>query len=289
MYVRGAKSFKVITDHKPLERIWQKAKPPLRIERWGLRLQPYKFSIEYRPGAKNPADYMSRHPDVPEAKATSREQKFAEHYVNFIAETSTFPAMSLEEVKSATSQDKTLMKANEYVRNGRWFEIKTVCDSEVDIKELQEVSNVREELSCLDNVLLRGYKIVLPAKLRNKAVSIAHEGHQGMNRTKSFISSKVWFPRLNEKVEHTVQNCLACQTRYAVPERMEPLNISEMPGKAWENLSMDFCGPLRSQRASIYLLVIVDEYSRYPVVEITKSVSANANVINLWVPTGYQN
>jgi hypothetical protein len=91
-------------------------------------LQPYKFSIEYRPGAKNPADYMSRHPDASEAKATSREQKFAEQYVNFIAETSTFPAMSLEEVKSATSQDKTLMKAIEYVRNGRWFEIKTVCD-----------------------------------------------------------------------------------------------------------------------------------------------------------------
>jgi hypothetical protein len=244
MYVRGAKSFKVITDHKPLERIWQKAKPPLRIERWGLRLQPYKFSIEYRPGAKNPADYMSRHPDASEAKATSREQKFAEHYVNFIAETSTFPAMSLEEVKSATSQDKTLMKAIEYVRNGRCFEIKTVCDSEVDIKELQEISNFREELSCLDNVLLRGYKIVLPAKLRKKAVSIAHEGHHGKNRTKYFIRSKVWFPRLNEKVEHTVQNCLACQTTYAGPERMEPLNMSEMPGKAWENLSMDFCGPL---------------------------------------------
>jgi hypothetical protein len=138
----------------------------------------------------------------------------------------------------------------------------------VDIKELQEISNVREELSCLDNVLLRGYKIVLPAKLRNKAVSIAHEGHQGMNRTKSFIRSKVWFPRLNdEKVEHTVQNCLAYQTTYAGPERMEPLNISEMPEKAWENLSMDFCGPLPTGE---YLLVIVDEYSRYPVVEITK-------------------
>ena len=182
MYVRGAKSFKVITDHKTLKRIWQKARPPLRIKRWGLRLQPYKFSIEYRPGTKNPADYMSRHPHLSEAKATSCEQKFAEHYVNFIAETSTLPAMSLKEVKDATSQDKTLMKAIEYVYNGRWFEIKFLSNSEADIKELQELSNVREELSCLDNVLLRGHKIVLSAKLRNKAVSIAHEGHQGMNR-----------------------------------------------------------------------------------------------------------
>ena len=151
----------------------------------------------------------------------------------------------------------------------------SLSDSEVDIKELQEISNVREELSCLDNVLLREHKIVLPAKLRDKAVSIAHEGHQGMNRTKSFIRSRVWFPRLNEKVEHAVRNCLACQTTHAGPERMEPLNMSEMPGKAWDNLSMDFCGPLPTGE---YLLVIIDEYFGYPAVEITKSVSANATV-----------
>ena len=176
MYVRGAKSFKVISDHKLLKRIWQqKARPPLRIERWGLRLQPYKFSIEYRPGKKNPADYMSRHPHLSEAKATSREQKFAEHYVNFIAEKSILPAMSLEEVKDTTSQDKALMKATEYVRNGWWFEIMFLSNSQVNIKQLQELNNVCEELSCLDNVLLHGHKIVLPAKLCNKAISIAHK------------------------------------------------------------------------------------------------------------------
>ena len=53
------------------------------------------------------------------------DTEYTEHYVIFIAETSTLPAMSLEEVKSATSQDKTLMKAIECVRNGLWFEIKS--------------------------------------------------------------------------------------------------------------------------------------------------------------------
>ncbi|CAC5357575.1 unnamed protein product [Mytilus coruscus] len=37
MYIRGAPNVKIITDHKPLERIWQKPKPPLRTEHWGLR------------------------------------------------------------------------------------------------------------------------------------------------------------------------------------------------------------------------------------------------------------
>jgi hypothetical protein len=61
--------------------------------------------------------------------------------------------------------------------------------------------------------------------------------------------------------------------------------------------SMDFCGPLPTGEYPL-VDVIVDEYSRYPVVEITKSVSLRCkcygtgcwwSVINLWVPTGYQN
>ena len=45
MYLCGAPHFVVWSDHKPLERIWKKAKAPsLRIERWGLRLQSYNMT-----------------------------------------------------------------------------------------------------------------------------------------------------------------------------------------------------------------------------------------------------
>ena len=43
-------------------------------------------------------------------------------------------------------------------------------------------------------------------------------------------------------------------------------------GGAWRNLSMDFLGPLPSGEE---LMVLVDEYSRFPIVEIFRSVSAN--------------
>jgi hypothetical protein len=56
--------FTLITDHKPLEVIYgsKSAKVSARIERWILRLQPYTFKVVYKPGATNPADYLSRHP-----------------------------------------------------------------------------------------------------------------------------------------------------------------------------------------------------------------------------------
>ena len=55
---------------------------------------------------------------------------------------------------------------------------------------------------------------------------------------------------------------------------MEPLNILELiPRKAWGHLScIDCCGPLSTGE---YLVVIIDEYSRYLV---TKSVSANTTI-----------
>ena len=40
-----------------------------RIERWGLRLQPYKLTITYQHGSDNPADCMSRHPSVKTIKS----------------------------------------------------------------------------------------------------------------------------------------------------------------------------------------------------------------------------
>jgi len=33
------------------------SKPSARIERWVLRLRPYTFQIDYKPGEQNPEDY----------------------------------------------------------------------------------------------------------------------------------------------------------------------------------------------------------------------------------------
>ena len=67
-------------------------------------------------------------------------------------------------------------------------------------------------------------------------------------------------------------NCVAFQIVSDDNPSMEPFQMSDMPNQAWENLSMDFCGPLPTGQ---YLFVIIDEHSRYPVVEIVNSVSAN--------------
>ena len=75
------------------------------------------------------------------------------------------------------------------VRSSRWHEIKTINDPNIDMKELQLFYNVRDELAChTDNTLLRNNLIIIiPSSLRCQAIDIAHEVHQGINCTKSFI------------------------------------------------------------------------------------------------------
>ena len=69
-YLYGG-TFTIITDHKPFECIYGRSnsKPSARIERWVLRLQPYRFKVEFRNGKDNPADYMSRHPSTKISRA----------------------------------------------------------------------------------------------------------------------------------------------------------------------------------------------------------------------------
>ena len=58
LYLFG-QEFTIISDHKPLETIFNNpnSKPPARIERWRLKLQPYHYRVQYRPGKSNTADY----------------------------------------------------------------------------------------------------------------------------------------------------------------------------------------------------------------------------------------
>ena len=49
--------------------------------------------------------------------------------------------------------------------------------------------------------------------------------------------------------------------------------MPDLPRGPWLHLSMDFCGPLPSGE---YLMVLMDEYSRFPFVDIVCKTSADA-------------
>lgn len=91
-----------------------------------------------------------------------------------------------------------------------------------------------------------------------------------MVKTKQLLRTKVWFPKMDNLCTETIQACVPCQ---ACDERshQEPLSMTKLPERPWAEVAIDLHGPLQSGK---YLLVIIDEQSRFPVVEVVRSTSA---------------
>ncbi|RUM41893.1 MAG: hypothetical protein DSY80_08160 [Desulfocapsa sp.] len=172
--------------------------------------------------------------------------------------------ITLEDVKRETARDDTLQTVIQLVRPGRWHEAgdTNVC----------AFRDVQEELTVSHDglAIIRDTRLVIPTALQKRVIELAHEGHQGISKTKSLIRSKVWFPLMDTAVEESIGRCIPCQANYN-RSQFEPLNMSKFPRGPWVNVCIDFCGPLPSGE---YLLVVTDEYSRYPVVEIVRHTSA---------------
>ena len=64
-YLLGAQQFKVFTDHKPLQAMFNKTAGdlPPHIEKFIMDIQEYDFIVEYHPET-NIADYLSRHHEM---------------------------------------------------------------------------------------------------------------------------------------------------------------------------------------------------------------------------------
>ena len=196
-YVYGC-AFIIITDHKPLEVIYGNvnSKPSARIERWVLRLQPYCFKVIYRQGKNNPADYMPRHP----SSTLGRQHLYTEHYINFIAKNSVPKAMTRDEIATETANDNILKLLKQAIISDNWQD-----------KRLNYFRKLKGEFSVTpEGIIIRGTRIFIPQKLRKRAIALAHESHQGVDKTKALIREKIWYPHIDVRIKEMVDNCIPC-------------------------------------------------------------------------------
>ena len=89
----------------------------------------------------------------------------------------------------------------------------------VSISELKAYRKIKSELALneYDRIILRGSRIILPERLRLKAIHIAHEGHKGLVKTKQWLREKVWYPGIDKLVKNAVDTCILCQANGPKP------------------------------------------------------------------------
>ena len=147
---------------------------------------------------ENGADYLSRHPNT---KNICEAVKPTERYVHFIAQNARPIALSAEEMEEETEKDKECQMIKEALKTGKWHKL-----NENTRKAFEKIA---DEISITPGgLILKGARIFVPSTLQDRVIELAHEGHQGIVRTKQLLKSKVWFPKMDSAVEKPLTSVL---------------------------------------------------------------------------------
>ncbi|CAB4004423.1 Retrovirus-related Pol poly from transposon, partial [Paramuricea clavata] len=229
-----------------------------------------------------PSARLERHP-LPNYYNTNtcKTPNLADDHIRFIAQNAVPIALGIEQLRKAVKQDSTLQALIEILQNNTWNSLATKQpdNTDIDLDELKAFKKIQHELSLTSDVdlILRENRLVIPKQLRKQVIQLAHEGHQGLVKTKKLIREKVWFPGIDALAAKAVKDCLACQS-VGQPAKLAPLNPLPIPLQAWDTLYVDFLGPLSSKDL---LLVVIDGRTRFPEVAIVRSTNAKSTITSL--------
>ena len=178
--------------------------------------------------------------------------------------------VSKQKILEATLIDPVLIKLTEAIKENK---------IEKDATELQPYSRVFYELTLTtEGLILRDNRLLIPTSLQTEIIQKAHEGHLGITKTKQLLRSKVWFPNIEIQVETIIKHCIACQA-IDVKTHKAPLIMSPVPSAPWNEISIDLKGPIKPNDE--HLMVVIDDYSRFPLVETMTSITAAAIIKRL--------
>jgi len=251
----------VFSDHKPLESITKKplsAAPP-RLQRMLLNLQKYRLKIQYVPGKSIPvADTLSRKyiPAEPEDVQVDLDEQ-----VHTIIKNLPFSDQKMTLIRQRTLEDKELFHLKKYIQHG-WPD-KKQCHSSTEA-----FWTYRDELSIVDNVILKGEKVFIPTSVRPEIMTWTHSSHMGIEKSKQRARDILFWPGMSSDIENYVKKCDICQ-RYQHSNPKEPLTPHEIPTRPWQKIASD----LFTWNNKSYL-VTVDYHSRYFELDELKQTSS---------------
>ncbi len=114
-------------------------------------------------------------------------------------------------------------------------------------------------------------QIVVPSKLRNQVMTVAHDGilagHMGIKKTIDRIQLCFYWPGMEGDVKRYCRSCDMCQR--TIPKgKVTKVPLGKMPmiETPFKRIAVDIVGPIHpvSDRGNRYILSIVDYATRYP-------------------------
>lgn len=236
-----------------------------RAEGWALRLSHYDFKMVHVEGMKNIADPPSRlvtgNNDL--QRESLDEDAMGEpirlNVDHLELDVEPVQIITMEMVKEVTENDEQLIKVKEALKSGNW---------EKSLEAFQAYQHEIWETSA--GVLMKEARVIIPEKLRNKAIEVTHRGHASASTMKRTLRDRVWWPKLGADVDTAYAQCLACATMQR-ENPPEPMHRTKLPDKPFEYVAADF---FSAGNMPDKVLVITDYYSRFLIAKLLKTTDA---------------
>ena len=263
-FLLGMHEFTVITDHRPLVGIFNKAideTTNTRLIRMRERVTAFSFRVVWKEGKNNLiADALSRAPVFsPDEEDRDNEDCIKINLVH----------------KASDPQLQSLFDAAHV--DGEYQDIKAAILAGSTMKSLPPTHAARpyvavwDRISVFEDTLLvvDGHRIIPPRLCRPDLMNILHAAHAGINRTLAAATQRFYWPNMKNDIVNVIDRCEDCQELR--PSQPLEEDITTVAAAPMEQVGIDLF-----QMGTRHFLVMVDRFSGFPFVAELRSLTTAA-------------
>ncbi len=281
-YLRG-RPFTLYTDNQSAAQILNvneelKKQTTIRLQLWRSALVQFSgIKVEFIAGKNNMADYLSRCLSVnTEIKSQTilnindllhDDEETDKHISNMLSVKHYIKSITINEIARETDKDTALKMLKEAIQNG----YKTMPQS---TKLEQFKSHYKDITLTNEGILMLNDRIIIPDALRSRLIELTHEAHAGKESCKKLIQSNYYFKDLNKMISDHCKFCVPCQA-ITDTSKYEPILPTTCPCETNSHWDIDFTSKTPHDD---YMLVVIDEATRFPIVITTKRLTSDSAI-----------
>ena len=243
-FTQGCDDLIVVTDHKPLVKIFGDRTldeiSNSRLFRLKQRTLPWRFEIKHMSGKSNhAADAASRHPspsnsttDCPTELPSRPDVIESALMASVCSNAQELGLTSWPLIAQETAADASLGHLLQLIERGS-------LPPNRDDPTMADLGPIAESVYAHEGVLLYHDRVVVPPSLRHRVLQTLHAAHQGTSTMEQRARAIVYWPGMSKDIRATREGCTDCNRNAPSQAATLPLP-SPPPASPFEAIFADF-------------------------------------------------